>query len=194
MPATRYAAQPTDNPMARMFWGLLDVERAAALCFYERGSDVATLIHRIKYYNQPGLARRMGEYTARQFAAQGFFDGIDLLVPVPLTRHRQWQRGYNQSHEICRGISAATGLPICRKAIKRTIFKGSQTQLTTEERRQNVSNAFALVNPEAIRGKHVLLVDDVVTTGATAIACGRQLLAAGDVRLSILALGVVRPK
>ncbi len=193
MPATHYADHPTDNPMARNFWGLLPVERAAALVYYQRDTPVALMIHNLKYHNQPGIARRMGEYTARQFMPHHFFDGIDLLVPVPLTWRRQWQRGYNQSYEICRGINSATGIPIGAKVLKRTQFKGSQTQLATEERRQNVSNVFTLADPEAVSGKHVLLVDDVVTTGATLTACGQQLIKANDVRLSLLSLAVVRP-
>lgn len=194
MPTTGYVAHAADNPMARLFWGQLTVERAAALMFYHRKTDVALMIHDMKYHQQPGLARRMGAYAARQFQREGFFEGIDVLVPIPLTRRRQWQRGYNQSLEICRGIAEVTGIPVDRKAVRRVAFSGSQTQMTVQERRENVEAVFRLSpHADVLRGRHVLLVDDVVTTGSTMTACGRQLCQVEGLRLSLLSLAVVQP-
>ena len=116
-------------------------------------------------------------------------EGIDVLVPMPITRRRQWQRGYNQSMEIARGVSSVTGIPISRKAVRRIHFTQSQTEQHAWERLHNVENAFLLSKPDDIQGKHILLIDDIVTTGATTIACGRELAKAPDVRISILALG-----
>ena len=193
MPLTGYAATPYDNPMARLFWGQLPVERVASLLFYRRNTNVAAMVHDLKYHHQPGLARRMGAYMARNLGRDGFFDGIDLLVPVPLTRRRRWHRGYNQSEELCRGLSDVTAIPLCTKAVSRVAFAGSQTELTIQERRDNVADVFRLIGPDRIRGKHILLVDDVVTTGATMTACARQLSQVEGVRLSILSLAVVKP-
>lgn len=193
MPVTDYAAKPYDNPMARLFWGQLAVERVAALLFYKRRTDVAVMIHDMKYHHQPGLARRMGAYTARQFMREGFFDGIDVLVPVPLTRRRKWERGYNQSLEICRGISEVTGIPVNDKAVKRVAFSGSQTRLNIQERRENVEAVFRLTGrADELRDRHVLLVDDVVTTGSTMTACGRQLCQVPGLRLSLMSLALVQ--
>ncbi len=192
MPVTDYAAKPYDNPMARLFWGQVAVERVAALLFYKRKTDVAAMIHDMKYHHQPGLARRMGAYAARQFMQDNFFEGIDVLVPIPLTHRRKWQRGYNQSLEICRGISEVTGIPVNKKAVKRVAFSSSQTRMTIQERRENVEAVFQLTRrADALRNRHVLLVDDVVTTGSTMTACGCQLCQVEGLRLSLMSLALV---
>ena len=189
LPLTGYEKTPLDNELARLFWGQFPVERAAAVFFYEPKSAVSQLIYDMKYRGMSEIGERMGEITARRFATEGFFEGIDVLVPMPITRRRQWQRGYNQSMEIARGVSSVTGIPISRKAVRRIHFTQSQTEQHAWERLHNVENAFLLSKPDDIQGKHILLIDDIVTTGATTIACGRELAKAPDVRISILALG-----
>jgi ComF family protein len=143
----------------------------------------------MKYYGRPDVARMMGATAARRFSENGFFYDIDAVVPVPLSRRRQWQRGYNQSTEIAHGVADVTGLPVLGHVLRRTTFHQSQTHLGAQDRRENVEGAFALRDAEAIRGKHLLIVDDVVTTGSTIMACGNELLRAEGVRLSILSLG-----
>lgn len=192
LPLTHYEQKSLDNPMARLFWGHFPVERVAALFFYEQQAPVSKLIYDMKYHNMPDVAQNMGIITARQFAASGFFDGIDALVPMPITWRRKWKRGYNQSHEIARGISEVTRLPIFKDVVKRIHFKQSQTRQHAWERRLNVDDAFRLVRPEKIGGLHLLLVDDIVTTGATVIACARELAKAPNVRISVLSLGLTK--
>ena len=192
LPTTGYEHRPYDNPMTRLFWGRLPVEKATALLSYQRGAQVAHMIHVMKYHNQPDLARQLGAFAARQIAESHFFDDIDVMVPMPLTRRRYWQRGYNQSRELCRGISEVTGLPTDNHAAVRIHFAGSQTQQTIFGRQENVRSAFRLADASRISGRHVLLVDDVVTTGATMTACGAVLSDAPDVRLSLLALAIVK--
>lgn len=192
LPLTRYEQSPLDNPMARLFWGQFPVERAAALFFYEPQAAVSQLIFDMKYHHMPEVAQNMGIITARQFAATGFFDNIDALVPMPITWRRRWNRGYNQSHEIARGISEVTSLPILNHVVKRLRFKQSQTKQHAWERLHNVDDAFRLVHPEKISGLHLLLVDDIVTTGATINACARELAKANNVRISILSLGLTK--
>lgn len=192
LPLTGLAASPTDNPMARLFWGLLPMERAAAWFYYYPQSDSSTLLYDLKYHHHPELGRQLGCLAARHIASSGFFNDIDAIVPVPLTRRRRWQRGYNQSLEIAKGISEVTGLPIYNNAVKRVHFAESQTQKNEWERRQNVENAFQLTDSQQIAGKHLLIVDDIVTTGATAIACGQELARAEGVRLSIFSLGLTK--
>lgn len=192
LPLTHYEKQPLDNPMARLFWGQFPVERAAALFFYEAQAPASHLIYDMKYHNRPEVAQSMGIITARQFAAEGFFDGIDALVPMPITWRRRWQRGYNQSYEIARGITEVISLPIHHHVVKRIRFKKSQTKQHAWERLRNVDDAFCLVRPERISGLHLLLIDDIVTTGATVSACGRELAKAQDVRISVLSLGLTK--
>lgn len=192
LPLTHFELHPLDNPMVRLFWGQFPVERAAALFYYEPQSPVSRLIYDMKYHHMPEVAENMGIITARQFAANGFFDGIDALVPMPITWLRKWKRGYNQSYEIARGISEVTRLPIYKDVVKRVRFKQSQTRQHAWERLHNVDGAFRLVRPDKISGRHLLLIDDIVTTGATINACARELAKAPGVRISVLSLGITK--
>lgn len=192
LPLTGYEHSPLDNPMARLFWGQFPVERAAAMFFYEPQAGTSQMIYDMKYRSMPELAEAMGQIVARQFAETAFFEGIDALIPMPITRRRQWQRGYNQSMEIARGVSSQTGLPIYRNVVRRTHFLQSQTTQHARERMHNVDHAFRLDDARRIAGKHLLIIDDIVTTGATIIACGRELAKAPDVRISILTLGLTK--
>lgn len=191
LPLTDYHLSPTDNPLVRLFWGQFTVERAAALFFYEAQSEATTMIYDMKYHGQRDIAEGLGWIAARLFAQSDFFHDIDAIVPLPLTRKRQWQRGYNQSMEIARGVRDVTGLPIYNKVVKRTHFAGSQTQKNPWERLDNVEQSFQLVDGKLIEGLHLLIIDDVVTTGATIIACGEKLATACD-KISVMSLGLTR--
>jgi ComF family protein len=129
---------------------------------------------------------------AKEVQTAGFFDGIDGIIAVPLAKKRQQQRGYNQSEEIAQGVSEITGLPILKKVVRRTVFEGSQTNKGRWERHDNVEHVFELIDTKAVSGQHLLLIDDVVTTGATCLACAKALCQAGDVRISILSLGFAK--
>lgn len=192
LPLTDYQLNALDNPMARLFWGQFPIERAAALFFYEPQSESTHMIYDMKYHGRRTTAEQLGWMTARLFAQSDFFEGIDAIIPLPLTRKRQWQRGYNQSMEIARGIRRMTGLPIYNKVVRRTTFTGSQTKMNPWQRRQNVEEAFLLKDAGKISGKHLLLVDDVVTTGSTITACAKVLCQADDVRISVLSLGLTK--
>ncbi len=189
LPRTYYAGDARDNDMAKLFWLRFPIERAAALFFYHGHSRATRVIYDMKYHDHPEVGEKMGLMAAREMDTAGFFEGIDLIVPVPLAKKRRRQRGYNQSEYIARGISAYTGIPVQAGVLVRRFFEGSQTSLERWGRADNVEGAFVLSRPEAIRGKHVLLVDDVCTTGATMTACGKELAKAGEVRVSVFALG-----
>lgn len=190
LPRTHYSTAQAcrDNEMARLFWGRVDIDRAAAWFFYRSGTTVSHMVHEMKYNHQPRLARHLGLLAAEEMAADGFFDGVDLLVPVPLTRRRERQRGYNQSREIARGISDVTGIPVADRAVIRTCFEESQTHKTPADRMANVEGVFELTDAEAVSGRHVMLVDDVATTGATLSSCCRQLLSASNIQVSLFTL------
>lgn len=189
LPRTMAWLTPADNMVARMFWGVFPVGRAAAFFYYKPHSDVARAIYAMKYKGRPDIGFDLGRAAAVELAAAGFFDGMDVLLPVPLARKRQRQRGYNQSWHIARGVASATGLPVEARAVVRTAYSRSQTGLTPEQRRDNVAGAFALRCAGRLEGRHALIVDDVVTTGATIAACAAAMAAVPGARLSVLTLG-----
>lgn len=178
--------------MARLFWLQFPIERAAAWFYYEPHGPVSDMIYDMKYRGRPDIAEALGAIVAQRFSSAGFFDGIDVLVPMPITWRRQWQRGYNQSTMIARGISTVTQLPICTNAVKRTVFRQSQTTRSGMERLHAVDDAFLLAHPDKIANRHILIIDDIVTTGATITACARQAAMAPGVRISILSLGLTK--
>lgn len=192
LPRTTYQFTPHDNPMAQLFWHLSPVEKAAALIFYEPHSEVAQLIYDLKYHDRPDIGEDMGRLMAGEMQLARFFDGIDLLLPVPLSRKRLRQRGYNQSEQLAIGISDITHLPVVTKALRRKHFRQSQTQLSRRERQENVENLFELRNGSMLQGKHVLLIDDICTTGATLLACCDALKAVPGIRLSVLTFGFTK--
>lgn len=186
LPRTRHYADPTDNEMARLFYGKIPVERCAALFFYEARSQADNLIYDLKYASRPEIGETLGRLIAHEMSPHGFFDGIDVIIPMPLANVRERQRGYNQSLEIARGLRAVTHIPINCKAVRRLTFGESLTKMDFRERMEAVQGAFKLHDGRIIKDKHVLLVDDVVTTGATTTACARELLKVDGVRISIV--------
>ena len=192
LPRTDFHRNPYENEMAKLFWHQLPIERATALFYYEAHSETANILYELKYKGHLEIGEIMGRLMAKELQPSGFFDGIDAIVPVPLAKKRQRQRGYNQSLEIACGISDITSLPIYNKVVGRNAFEGSQTHKGRWERNENVEGVFELKDPATIQGKHLLIIDDVVTTGATVIACAKELCKAGHVKVSVLALGFAK--
>lgn len=189
LPRTNYSARPYDNEMARLFWHLVPIERAAALFFYEAASPAGNVIHKLKYHNRPDIAVDLGRMAAAEWARDGFFDGIDAICPVPLAKNRQRERGYNQSECIAKGISEIAKVPVMTKVVSRDVFVKSQTTMNRWQRQENVDGVFHLQNAKLIAGKHILLVDDVVTSGATVTALATEMMAADNIRFSVASLG-----
>lgn len=192
LPRTDFQQDPYENEMAKLFWHQIPIERATALFYYEAHSETANILYELKYKNHPEIGNVMGRLMAKELQPYGFFDGIDGIVPVPLARKRQRQRGYNQSLEIAKGVSEITGRHIYNKVARRNAFEGSQTNKGRWERNENVEGVFELSDAAAIHGKHLLIVDDVVTTGATIIAFAKELSKASNVKVSVLALGFAK--
>lgn len=192
LPRTNYHEKPYDNEMAKLFWGRMPVEKAAALFFYRARSASSRIVYSMKYLGHPEVGELMGRMAAVEFAKSGFFDDVDLIVPVPLAKKRQRARGYNQSMEIARGVSEITRLPIVVDAVVRKSFNGSQTEMNRWQRNENVEDVFTLKDGSRIEGRHVLIVDDVVTTGATVISCANELRRCGDVKFSVMSLGFTK--
>lgn len=192
LPRTNYHEKPYDNEMAKLFWGRMPVEKADALFFYRARSASSRIVYSMKYLGHPEVGELMGRMAAVEFAKSGFFDDVDLIVPVPLAKKRQRARGYNQSMEIARGVSEITRLPIVADAVVRKSFNGSQTEMNRWQRNENVEDVFTLKDGSRIEGRHVLIVDDVVTTGATVISCANELRRCGDVKFSVMSLGFTK--
>ena len=192
LPRTGFSRQPLDNRMARQFWGLMPIEKAAALFYFASHSDPSRAVYSLKYRGNVLMGNVLGRLMAREMAADGFFEGIDLIVPVPLAPKRLRQRGYNQSEVIARGVSDVTGLPVAPRLLSRKAFHGSQTRLHRWQRMDNVKDLFELEDACTAAGKHILLIDDVVTTGATIQACGEALKAVDGIKISVLALGFTK--
>ena len=192
LPRTGFQHNAYENEMAKLFWGQIPIERATAFFYYEAHAETANILYELKYKDHPEIGEIFGRMFAAEIKSAGFFDGIDGIVPVPLAKKRQRQRGYNQSEEIAQGISEITGLPIYKKVVKRISFKGSQTNKGRWDRQENVERVFDLIDAEAVSNKHLLLIDDVVTTGATCIACAKVLCQSANVRISILSLGFAK--
>lgn len=204
LPLTHFWRTPYDNAMARLFYGQIPLaggqtgqrpnsfERAAALFFFTPHAEASRIVYDLKYHRQRHIGEAMGRLAALTMADDGFFDGIDLITPVPLTRRRQWARGYNQSMEIARGVGFVTHIPVANGLAERVSFDGSQTRKQGRERLQNVEGVFRLTDAKKVEGRHILIIDDIVTTGATVASFARQLCLARDVRISVLALGFTK--
>ena len=146
------------------------------------------LLHQLKYKGKKEIGLYFGRRMGEAFAASERHKEIDALVPLPLFFKRERKRGYNQAAVICEGISEVTGLPVLNNVITRLKNTATQTHRNRAERWENIEGKFELINKEEIEGKHVLLVDDVLTTGATLEACGSELLKASGLKLSIATL------
>jgi ComF family protein len=185
----RIPAYTTGNPIEKLFYGILPVERVTSYIHYSKESPYNNLIHRAKYSDRPEIGKRMAANAASELMQQGFFVGIDIIVPLPLSKKKKAQRGYNQCDYIARGISKVTGIAIDNSNVIRHKANETQTHKHREERWKNVENIFSVTNGEALKGKHILLVDDVLTTGATLTSCGWAILhAVPDARISIFTL------
>lgn len=192
LPRTAYQFSPYDNPMAQLFWGLAPVDRAAALFYYEPHGEPARLVYDLKYADRPDIGVDIGRMMAEEMKMAGYFDSVNVLVPVPLSSRRQRQRGYNQSEMLCRGIHEITDIPIATDVLIRKHFQQSQTTLMRHQRQENVADMFELRKTADLEGKHILLVDDVCTTGATLSACAHALSVIPRIRLSVLTLGFTK--
>lgn len=183
-----------DNPMWRKFWGLVPIERAAALFWFIGDSDWRELVHKFKYGGKWLYALQSGRWLGAELASGGLFDDVNTVIPIPLHWRKRLSRGYNQSEYIACGVARALGKKCDFHSIRRIKNNPSQAQRHRSERWDNVADIFAVRHAERLRGRHILLVDDVFTTGATVISCAEAIIAAceGDVRISVATVAVSR--
>lgn len=189
IPKTSFHLQ-ADNRLEQFFAGRIPFERAAAFAYFIKGGSLQQIVHELKYRRNPDIGYFMGKLSGDNIKGSDFINSVDLLVPVPLHPKRQKERGYNQSLKICEGISAVTGIPVDTESLVRTVNNPSQTKNSRFDRWKNVEDIFSLKNEDIFSNKHVLLVDDVITTGSTIESCVREIVKSDGAKISIFALGM----
>ncbi|MEL6533941.1 MAG: ComF family protein [Bacteroidota bacterium] len=191
LPRTQYHEDP-DNPVARKFYGLLPLSHAFGYLHFAKGGQIQTLLHQLKYENRPEVGEILGRWYGSELKEEGYDEQFDLIVPIPLHASKQRKRGYNQSDAIAKGLSEGLGIPWSADTLKRTRHTHTQTRMSRAERYANMASVFTVAEPNSVQNQRVLLIDDVVTTGATLQACGEVLVAAKPQSLSIAALAVAQ--
>ncbi|HPR32922.1 MAG TPA: ComF family protein [Prolixibacteraceae bacterium] len=187
MPRTHFHLVP-GNPVEQLFWGRVPLERATAWFLFQKGSRYQNLLHELKYKGQREIGTELGCYFAADLSRVNYFDETDLLVPVPLHPRKERKRGYNQSLLIASGMASVLGKVLVPDALVRIRYSDTQTRKGRFERWQNVSGLFAVRDPSVFEAKHVLLVDDVITTGSTLEACANKIRECPGAKVSVAAL------
>jgi ComF family protein len=187
LPHTGFALHP-NNPIEKIFWGRIPVAAAHSEFYFAKESLVQHLIHQLKYKNNTAIGMYLGELMGGTLLRSGRFNNIDYLIPLPLNDNKERKRGYNQATIICNGLSAVMNIPVLTGNVSRKRFTETQTRKHRIERWENVEGSFIINNPARLKGKSILLVDDVITTGATLEACGSMLTQTGELKLYIASL------
>ena len=187
LPQTRFHMH-ANNPVEKIFWGRLPLASVSSHYYFSKDSLLQHLMHDFKYNGKKELGEFFGRQMGNAFLQSNRFRFIDALVPLPLFARRERKRGYNQATVLCEGIAETMNLPLLKKVIQRNTHTETQTHKGRLERWKNIEGKFTLMDDAAIRNRHILLVDDVITTGATLEACGMELLRADGVKLSIATL------
>ncbi len=184
LPKTYYHKRK-ENPVLNRLAGRLPIRHGMAFLKFRKGGSVQHLLHQLKYNNRPEIGERLGKAYGLELAQEGFGDEFDLIVPVPLHRSRLRHRGYNQSAHFAKGLSEAMHVAWNESISIRTEATATQTRKSRADRWENVRHVFSVSAGKEITQKRILLVDDVITTGATLEACGQHLLDCGCHSISI---------
>lgn len=175
LPATDYHTLK-ENPVTEKFYGRVKIEFGTACYIFGTATKTQQLIHELKYNNKPKLGEYIGNMYGNQLKESPVFPKIDYVIPVPLHPMKKHQRGYNQSEAIAKGLSESLQIPVDTTTLIRTKYTKTQTRKSRANRMENVGSAFGVNPSEKLEGKHILLIDDVLTTGATLEACALTLL------------------
>jgi len=184
LPYTNFHLQP-DNIVAQQFWGKLKLEGAYTLFYFSKGGKVQNLMHRFKYNGMKEIGNLLGNIAGAQLAKNEIFKSVDYIIPVPLHKKRLRQRGYNQSACFAEGLAQQLNAAVEEHNLVRPTATETQTHKSRFERFENMQEVFMVLNQTKLKNKHVLLVDDVITTGSTLEACGAQLLKIEGLKLSV---------
>ena len=191
LPITEHYKQ-SDNPVFKLFMGRVTVKSASAFLHFEKGGIVQQMMHNLKYQGQQDLGVYLGRMMGISLKNWSLLSTIDYIIPVPLHPGKLARRGYNQSELLARGLSETTGIPVLTESLVRVANNATQTRKSRFERWENVASIFEINRSELIEHKHLLLIDDVITTGATAEACISKLLGIEGVQVSLLTLAYAK--
>lgn len=187
LPRTNYHFEP-ENALFKRLSGRIELRFALAFFLFRKGGRVQHLLHSLKYNNHPEIGETLGEVYGEELVQANYGEQFNVIVPVPLHASRKRKRGYNQSEEFAKGLSKSLKIPFSGDALERTTKTETQTRKSKLKRWQNVSEVFQLKHHDQISNKHVLLVDDVITTGATIEACAQVLIENGCSSVSIASI------
>lgn len=183
-PYTNFHQQP-DNIVARQFWGKIKLEAAFALFYFTKGGKIQHLMHEFKYNGNHQIGNLLGNIAGGQLIKNDIFSSVDLIVPVPLHKSRLRERGYNQSACYAAGLAEQLNAAAELDNLVRAVATKTQTHKSRFARFENMKEVFMVKFPEHLTNKHILLVDDIVTTGSTLEACGTELLKVPGLKLSV---------
>jgi ComF family protein len=187
LPNTNFAMH-NGNPVEKAFWGRIPVTAAHSQYYFAKENVIQHLIHQLKYKSNKDIGVYMGELMGSTLLSSNRFNNIDALIPLPLYPDKERKRGYNQATVICEGMAKTMNIPVLTNNVIRQRFTETQTRKHRVERWQNVEGSFVVNNPAALSGKNILLVDDVITTGATIEACGSTILQCEGAKLFVASL------
>jgi len=176
-----------NNPVEKRFWGRIGLTSATSEFYFSKDSIIQNLIHEFKYKGNKKVALFLGSLIGKSLLNSNRFP-IEAIIPLPLFEKKENQRGYNQAEILAEGISEVMNVPVIKNNVVRTVHTETQTKKGRLERWTNVEKVFAVKAPESLSGRHLLLVDDVITTGSTIEACAKKILEVEDVLLSIATL------
>lgn len=187
LPKTNHL-QVSENYLVKLFWGRFPIHAAAAYYSFSKASKVQNLLHQLKYKGNNEVGIKVGFLMGKELKNNDLYQCVDYIIPVPLHPKKFKSRGYNQSEEIAKGLSKGMSVQLDIITLTRGVFTETQTKKSRFNRWQNVEDVFVVNTNENMVGKHVLLVDDVITTGATIEACAQKLIAAGVNKISVVAI------
>ena len=179
-----------DNSLERLFWGRTEIEKGASLFYFQKGEVVQEMMHGLKYHSKAFIGLALGKFCGNVLLQSRFLEGIDFMIPIPIHPSKKRKRGYNQCSLIAEGIHSVTKLPVQEKILIKKKSTRSQTEKSREDRLNNLKNSFEIRNANHLNDKHVLLVDDIITTGSTIETAAEQLTMYGaKVSLIVVAIG-----
>ncbi len=187
LPHTQFEKYP-NNPIERIFYGRLHIEAAHSEFYFNKGELIQHLVHDFKYKGNKAIGIYLSKIMGDKMLESGRFKYIDYLIPLPLFADKEFKRGFNQATIICEGIAEAMNIPVVTKNVNRIRFTETQTRKHRTERWENVSDSFRIEHPTVLENKHILLVDDVITTGATLEACAQKIIEIRGAKISIATL------
>lgn len=192
LPKTNYHKYP-DNPASKLFWGKCLIKSAAAYYYFRKSTEVQTMIHQLKYKGNKDVGEVVGNWYGQELIESILFQGVDLIIPVPLHPDKLKRRGYNQAESIGNGVAKAFKVEVDTKSLIRTEYTESQTNKRMFARSENVEDVF-LYNPTSQKSKHLLIVDDVLTTGSTLSACINSIrkVTGDEIIISVATLAIAK--